>query len=143
MYVLNTFVPTYLRIRKIGDTASDTYAGIDDIDVVANMIVVTTTTSSSSSISTTTVTSTTIPTTSTTIVPPVIVNMNRDVTLWAVYTPTGSVSPIYSTNLETMPVGWLPIPAFSNSQESGTNVILFDPPDTNAPVIMYRLQQNL
>jgi len=144
MYAVNMLIPTYLRIRKTGDTASDAYAGIDDIDVVANVIVFTTTTSSSTSTSTTTITSTTTTsTTSTTVVPPVIVNMNRDVTLWAVYTPTGSVVPIYSTNLGTVPIEWLQIPVFSNSPESGTNVISFDPPDTNASVIIYRLQQNL
>ena len=34
--------------------------------------------------------------------PPVIVDFNHDVTLWAVYTPTGSIMPTYSTNLETL-----------------------------------------
>jgi hypothetical protein len=141
MCSVNSLIPTYLRIRKTGDTASDVYAGIDDIDVVANVIVFTTTISSSTSTSTTTTTTPTS-TTSTTMTPPVIVDMNRDVTLWAVYTPTGTVTPVYSTNLGTVPIEWLQIPVFSNSPASSTNVFTFDPPDTNAPTIIYMLRQN-
>lgn len=144
MYSVDTTIPTYLRIRKTGDTVPNTYAGIDNIDVVANVVEFTTTISSSTSTSTTTTITptTTTSTTSTTITPPVIVNMNKDVTLWTVYTPTGTVTPVYSTNLGAMPIEWLAIPIFSNSSMNGTNIITFNPPYTNAPAVIYRLQQN-
>jgi len=77
---------------------------------------------------------------SATLAAPVIVDMNSDVTLWSVYDPGGTVTPQYSTNLGTIPVEWLNITIFSNTPAGGTNIISFDSPDTNAPVVIYRLQ---
>ena len=73
--------------------------------------------------------------------PPMIVDVNTDVTLWAVYTPTGTITPMYSTNLGTVPIEWIPISVFSNSLISGTNVFEFDPPDTNASAVKFQLWQ--
>ena len=76
---------------------------------------------------------------STTPAPPVIVDMNKDGTLWSVHEPGGTITPQYSTNLGTIPIEWLSIPIFSNAYDSGTNVITFEPPNTNAPAVNYRL----
>ena len=46
---------------------------------------------------------------------------------------------MYSTNLETMPIEWIPISVFSNSPLNGTNIIEFDQPDTNASLIYFKL----
>jgi len=73
--------------------------------------------------------------------PPVIADVNTDVTLWAVYTPTGMITPMYSTNLGTVPIEWIPISVFSNSFVTGTNVIEFDPPNTNATALFFHLLQ--
>jgi len=78
---------------------------------------------------------------SATVPPPVIVDVNTDVTLWAVYTPTGTVTPMYSKNLGTVPIEWMPISVFSNSFVTGTNVIEFDPPNTNATALFFHLLQ--
>ena len=75
--------------------------------------------------------------------PPVIADMNKDVTLWSIYDPGGTVTPQYSTNLGTVPVEWLSIPVFSNTPNDGTNVFTFAPPDTNAPLVIFRLQREL
>jgi hypothetical protein len=101
----------------------------------------TTTSTSTTSISTSTITTTTTLTTSTTVAPPVIVDFNKDVTLWAVYAPTGTITPMYSTNLGTMPIEWIPILIFTNSPVNGTNILSFDPPDTNAPLSYFKLQR--
>jgi hypothetical protein len=75
--------------------------------------------------------------------PPVIVDINADVTLWAVYTPTGTIVPLYSTNLGTMASEWLPVTAFTNTPIGQSNIMIeFDPPDTNALGIFYHLRQN-
>lgn len=95
----------------------------------------TTTTTTSSSTTSTSSTSTT----STTISPPVIVYIDTGVTLSAVHASTGTIMPMYTTNLETIPVEWIQISAFSNSLAGGTNVIAFDPPDTNAALVIYKL----
>ena len=79
--------------------------------------------------------------TSTTRTPPMIVNINKDVTLWAVYSPTGMITPMYSTNLKTSPIEWKSISIFTNSFINGTNVIDFDSPDINANAIFYQLWQ--
>ena len=71
-----------------------------------------------------------------------IVDFNKDVTLWTVYTPFGSIMPMYSTNLVTIPIEWIPISVFSNSLVSGTNVIEFDPPDPNASAVFFHLRQS-
>jgi len=63
------------------------------------------------------------------------------VTLWAVYTPTGTIMPMYSTNLGTMPIEWLTINIFTNTTMNGTNRIEFDPPETNSSAIFYHLRQ--
>ena len=86
-------------------------------------------------------TSTTTSSTSTTLAPPLIVNMDPDVTLWAIYMPTGTITPLYATNLETMPVEWIPISVFSNVLVNGTNVIEFDRPETNVSLIYFKLLQ--
>jgi len=78
---------------------------------------------------------------SATVPPPVIVDVNTDVTLWAVYTPTGMVTPMYSTNLGTVPIEWITVPVFSNTFVTGTNVITFDPPDTNSADVHFHLLQ--
>ena len=78
---------------------------------------------------------------SATVPPPVIVDVNTDVTLWAVYTPTGTVTPMYSTNLGTVPIEWVTVPVFSNTFVTGTNVITFDPPDTNSADVHFHLLQ--
>ena len=72
--------------------------------------------------------------------PPVIVNFDTDVTLWAVYTPTGTISPVYSTNLGTIPIDWMPISVFSNAFVSGTNLITFDPPNTDAQAVFFQMR---
>ena len=64
-------------------------------------------------------------------------------TLWAVYTQIGTVTPVYSTNLDVTSIDWLSIPVFSNAFVSGTNVFTFDPQGTNVPAVMYQLRQNL
>ena len=101
-------------------------AGLDPIDGTSWSFVVTSVTTTS---------------TTTTLAPPVIVEMNTDVTLWAVYAPAGSVTPAYSTNLGTLPIEWLSISVFSNALVGGTNVIEFEPPDTNAATVYFKLQQ--
>jgi len=73
--------------------------------------------------------------------PPVIVDVNTDVTLWAVYTPTGTITPMYSTNLGTVPIEWVTVLVFSNTFVTGTNVITFDPPDTNSADVHFHLLQ--
>lgn len=75
--------------------------------------------------------------------PLVIVGMNRDVTLWSVFEPGGTVTPEYSTNLGAVPIEWLNIPVFSNTPVNGTNVFTFAPPIANALVVLYRLQRNM
>ena len=92
---------------------------------------------------TTTTSTTTTSTTSTTIRPPVIVDIDPAVTLWAVYQPAGTITPLYSTNLETVPIEWIPISVFSNTLLSGTNVFAFDQPDTNASLIYFKLLRTL
>lgn len=72
---------------------------------------------------------------------PLIVKIDTDVTLWAVYTATGSVTPIYSTNPGAIPIEWIPIAVFSNALVNGTNVFEFDPPDTNASAVIFQLRQ--
>ena len=72
---------------------------------------------------------------------PVIVDVNADVTLWAVYTPTGTITPMYSTNLGTVPIEWITVPVFSNTFVTGTNVIMFDPPATNGADVHFHLLQ--
>jgi hypothetical protein len=143
MHSVNTTIPTYLRIRKTGDTASDTYTGIDNISVLVNATGSTTTvSSSSSSTSTTATTSTTTSnttTSSTTLAQPEIMNMSTDVMLWTVYTTTGAIAPVYSTNLGTLPVEWMSVSVFSNSFISGTNLFTFDPPDTNAQSVFFQM----
>ena len=84
-------------------------------------------------------TTTTTSTTTTTLMPPVIVYMDTDITLWAIYAPTGASIPAYSTNLGTMPIEWIPISAFSNALVGGTNVIEFAPPDTNAAAVFFTI----
>ena len=92
----------------------------------------------------TTTTTTTSSTTSTsTLTPPVIVDIDADVTLWAVYTPTGTIVPMYSTNLGTTPIEWLTVPIFTNTPIGGTNRIEFDPPDTNSSALYFHLRQDL
>ena len=106
-------------------------AGLDPIDETTWSFVVvaaTTTTSSTSS-------------TSTTLAPPVIVDVAPDVTLWAVYAQVGTIVPQYATNLGVIQIEWTPISVFSNSLVDGTNIVTFDPPDTNAATVMFRLQQ--
>ena len=102
----------------------------------------TSTSSSSTSTSSTTTTSTTS-TTSTTFAPPVIINIDSNVTLWTVYAPTGTITPMYSTNLGMSPIDWYPVSSFANSFVNGTNVIEFDPPDTNAAAVFFELSQVL
>mgnify|MGYP000547242126 CR=1 FL=1 len=72
----------------------------------------------------------------------VIVGMEADMTLRAVYAATGIVTPMYSTNLATMPVEWLSVAAYSNTLIDGTNVFTFDPPDTNSAAVFYHLRVN-
>ena len=136
-FAVGTAIPTYLRIRKKGDTAAATYAGIDDIIVVINVLNATTTIASST---TTTTLTTSTTTTSTTLAPPMIVHMDKDM-MWAVYTPTGTIMPVYSTNLGTMPIEWMPVSVISNSLVGGTNVIEFDLPDTNTAAVYFQLRQ--
>jgi len=88
---------------------------------------------------TTTTTTTSSTTTTSTLPPPLIVNIDTGVKMWAIYAPTGMITPEYSTNLLTSPVEWIPISNFSNTIENGTNAIEFDPPDTNASGIFFRL----
>ena len=58
----------------------------------------------------------------------------------ATHATTGAFVPAYATNLGTMPVEWMPIPAYSNTLVSGTNLVTFDPPDTNAQALFFRMQ---
>ena len=67
-FSVDSLSPTRLRIRKTGDTAANTYAGIDDIEVTA---IGTTTTLPTT---TTTTTSTTPTSTTTTTGPPIVTN---------------------------------------------------------------------
>ena len=87
-------------------------------------------------------TTTTTTSTSTTLAPPVIVDMDSDVTLYAILTPTGSVLPLYSTNLGLVPIEWLSISAYTNTIVDLTNIIIeFEPPETNVPAVFYHLRQ--
>ena len=102
----------------------------------------TTSSTSTTSTSSTSTTSTTTSSTSTTLSPPLIVDVDTDVTLFAIYSPTGTVRPVYSTNLGIVPIEWLTIGTFTNTFVDVTNIIIeFDPPDTNAPSIFYHLLQ--
>ena len=101
----------------------------------------TSTTTSTTSTTTTSSTSSTSSTSTTTLTPPLIVNIDPDGTIWAVYLPTGIISSEYSTNLSTIPIEWLPLSISSNTLVDGTNVIEFDQPDTNASPVYFRLQR--
>jgi hypothetical protein len=114
--------------------------GLDPLDgttwsfqVIVGPGTTTTTTTSSTSTSSTS---------STTLRPPVIVDVDPSVTLWAVYQPGGTITPMYSTNLETIPIDWIPISVFSNTLVSGTNVFEFEKADTNASLIYFRLTRD-
>jgi len=61
--------------------------------------------------------------------------------MWVVHAPTGTVAPIYATNVTTTPIEWLPVSVFSNSFENSTNLFYFDPPDTNATAFYIQLLQ--
>ena len=106
---------------------------IDDV-VVQSMNPFPTTSTLTSSTSTTS----TSTTSTTTLLSPMIVKMDADVTLWAVYSPTGLV-PMYATNLKVTPIEWMPISIYSNFSLGGTNILKFEPPDTNAAAIYFQL----
>ena len=114
---------------------------VDKLFTTTSSSTTSTTTSTTTSVSTDTSTSTS--STTTTFAPPVIVDMDAATTLWAVYAPTGITTPMYSTNLETMPIEWIPISVYSNTLVNGTHVFEFDRPDTNASVIYFELLQTL
>ena len=137
------------RFRMGTDGAVDEFGWfIDDVHIYQCVTTTTSTTTSSttsstSSSTTTTTSTTTTSTTSTTVAPPVIVDFNHDVKLWAINALTGSILPMYSTNLETFPIEWFSIPVFSNTFVTGTNVFDFDHPDTNATETFFRLRRTI
>jgi len=98
----------------------------------------TTSTTSTTSTSTTSTSST-----STTLSPPEIIAVDSIMQIRAIHAPTGTVTPMYSTNLGTVPVEWTTIIGYTNTFLHGTNIIEFDPPDTDSTAVYFHLLQTL
>jgi sulfatase modifying factor 1 len=51
--------------------------------------------------------------------------------------------PFYATNLDSTPIQWQSIPAFSNTYLTGTNIFQFDHPATNVPKVFFHLRRTI
>jgi len=67
--------------------------------------------------------------------------METNATLWVIYTPSGSIMPMYSTNLGTVSIEWISIPGFSDALENGTNILTFTSPGTDAQALFFQVWQ--